>query len=132
MKKQFSRVMMIAGIVACTLFSVSTYAQQSKHTPEEKAKKMTDSLKSSLSLTDAQYSKVYDLNVNYITKMQTLRQQTGTKDEKMQSFKDLRKARNKDLEAALTQDQLVKYKATQKEKKQERKHHHQEKETSQS
>ncbi len=133
MKKQFSKVMLLVGFVACSLFSVSTFAQQDKHTPEEKAKRMTDSLKTNLSLTDSQYSKVYDLNVNYITKIQELRKQTGSKEDKMQAFKDLHKSQRKDINAILTKEQMEKLKAMHQEGKQERKHrHHEGKETTQS
>ncbi len=136
MKKQFSRMMMVAAVAACTLFSVSSFAQQQKQpkqTPEERAKRMTDSMKTNLSLTDDQYNKVYDLNVNYITKMQALRQQQGSREDKMQQFKELRKSEDNDLGAVLTKDQMEKYKAMQKEKWQDRKNHQQKpKESSQS
>lgn len=131
MKKQLVKVMMIAGVVACSVLTASGYAQKAGHTPEEKAKRMTDSLKSNLALTDSQYSKIYELNVNYITKMQALRKQDGSKEDKKQSFKELRKSQHKNLSAVLTKDQMEKLRVMQKQKRGERnEHHHEAKESS--
>ena len=124
MKKQLSRMMIFAAIVACVLFSASAFAQQVKHTPEEKAKRITDSLKTNLSLTDDQYTKIYDLNLAYVNKVKALRQQDGSKEDKKGDFKDLHKSHSKDLSDILTSDQLAKFKSMQKEKREEKKKHH--------
>lgn len=120
MKKQFTKVMMIAGILACSLLTLPGYAQKMQHTPEERAKRMTDSLKSNLALTDSQYSKILQLNVDYLKQMQSLRKQDGTKEQKMESFKTLRKTHNKDVAAVLTKEQTSKFRTMREERKEQR------------
>lgn len=112
----------MAGLATCILFSVSVSAQQRQHNPEERAKRITDSLKTSLSLTDDQYSKVYQLNLDYLNKMHDLRK--NDHDQRSQEMKELRQSQNKDLSAILSKEQMDKLKSLRKDKWQERKNHH--------
>ena len=50
------------------LFTLNGFAQDStkKHSPEAKAKKITEKMKTALNLTDDQYSQMYDLTLKQI------------------------------------------------------------------
>ena len=113
---------MTASLAAGVLFSVSVSAQAERHSPEERAKRITDSLKTSLSLTDDQYAKVYQLNVEYINKMRDLRK--DDRDQRKEQVKELRKSQVKDLSAILSKDQMEKLKSLRKEQGQNWKGHH--------
>lgn len=121
MKTHFSKALMMAGIVFCSLVSLSSFAQEGKHDPQEMAKKLTEKMKTGLNLTDDQYSKVYDLNVKNITSMQDLRKEPGSKENKKQSFKNLRDEHQKELATVLTPEQMTKYMEMKKEMKKEMK-----------
>ena len=58
--------MLLALIIM--LFAFNGYAQDSKgkHTPEERAKKMTDKIQPVLNLTEEQHSKMYELTLDQI------------------------------------------------------------------
>ena len=105
-------------ILALLTISVSSYAQDKdskpKKTPEERATLITDKMKSSLNLTDDQYSKVYELNLQRIKERQAL------KEERSKTDSDIKKKRSEymtSLKSILTDEQYQTLKKIQKEKK---------------
>lgn len=107
-------VLLVIGM-ACTL-SVSAQTGK-KQQPDVTVKTLTDSMKLKLSLTDAQYTKVYKINGDFAAKLKAVKDSKDDKDTK----KEKAKAVNKDWQAALktvlTPDQLKKFDETKKEEK---------------
>jgi hypothetical protein len=113
MKKVLSPLM----IMSFCLISMVTFSQQTKPDPEARAKRLSEKMKTELSLSESQYSKVYDINLKYAEKMKDLRGAEGDKHEKMTSVRDLNKNKNEELKAVLSEEQMSKYVAMRKEMK---------------
>ncbi len=112
-------------IVGCSFLSMSQAKAQSAQatqvpeykTPEEQAKKLTDKMKSELTLTDTQYQPVYDINLKYANKGQDLMKSTEDKKAKMEAMKSTMADKDNELKAVLTPDQYKKYEGMKKEMK---------------
>lgn len=105
-------------ILAILTISISSFAQDKdskpKKTPEERATLITDKMKTSLNLTDEQYSKVYELN------LQRIKERQAFKEEKSKTDSDIKKKRSEymtSLKGILTDEQYQTLKKIQKEKK---------------
>ena len=100
-------IMVLIALVI-TLFTFNSYAQDSKgkHTPEEKAKKITDKMKTALNLTDEQYPQMYSLNLEQIKWKKESKASNLSKTEKKKKREEF-KASTKNI---LTADQIAKYK----------------------
>lgn len=112
------KVMLVMMIVAGSLASVVSYGQHPHGgDPVERAKKVSEKLKTELSLTDDQYNKVYDINLKYGTKMHDLKKSEGNRDSKMPEMKTLNKGKNEELKSVFNDAQWTKYQEWKKEKK---------------
>jgi len=110
-------------LVACTLCcllctTVSAQQPAKKKAADVTVKNLTDSMKLKLTLTDAQYTKVYKINADNAEKLKAIKESKDDKEVK----KDKAKAVNKEwadaLKAVLTPEQ---YKKFDEEKKHEKK-----------
>src|SRR5207253_6407286 len=88
MKKRFLTQVLAGAIL---VFASTASFAQNGHTPEERAKQQTEKMKSAVSLNSNQYDKVYQVNLEFAKKMQDLRKQEGSKEDKKESFKSLHK-----------------------------------------
>ncbi len=111
------KVMFAMLIVAGSLVSAVSFGQHTKADPAARAKKVSEKLKTELSLSDDQYNKVYDINLKYSTKMQDLRKTEGDRQLKMTEMKTLNKGKNEELKTVFTDAQWSKYKEWQKSKR---------------
>ncbi len=98
-------------------FAVSAQSDSTKHSPEKRAKTMTDKMKTELTLTDDQYKQVYDINLKYAQKNQEAVGGEGTRMQKAKTLRSGNSAKNEELKAVLNSEQFEKYSALQKEKK---------------
>jgi periplasmic protein CpxP/Spy len=105
-------------ILAILTISVSSFAQDKdskpKKTPEERATLITDKMKSSLNLTDDQYTKIYALN------LQRIKERRALKEEKSKTDSDIKKKRSEymtSLKSILTDEQYQTLKKMREEKK---------------
>jgi hypothetical protein len=130
-------------LMAVCLFSIATVsnAQQTKTiahpqnpdqhakdlkkgTPEQRAQKNVDELNSTLTLSDDQKSKIYDLALTRLKNIDAVKEKYKGQEDKKETAKteiqDIRKTYHKGVKALLTPDQLAKIKAAKetKEKKQ--------------
>lgn len=103
-------LMLAVMIAAGSMISVAGYSQDKQMDPEARAKKVTEKMKTELSLSDDQYKKVYDINLKYGEKMHDIRKQDGDRQAKMNEVRDLNKAKNDELGAVLSKEQMDKYK----------------------
>lgn len=112
MKANFNRTIATSILfVACLLFTVEAYSQsaESKATSEQRAKKMTDKMKEALSLTDAQYQPIYEINLKYAKTNEQLKNSDDSKMTKFRNFKTTQEAKAKEMKAVLTSDQYKEY-----------------------
>ena len=108
----------IAATACMALFmlvSVSSFSQNKPHkTPEEKAKMMSDKMKTGLALSDDQYQKVQTINLDFANKTSAV-PKDGDKSAWMSKMKECDEARSKSLKEVLTADQFTKYESMKKE-----------------
>jgi hypothetical protein len=105
-------------IFACMFFMFSiagANAQHKNHDPEARAKKKTEWMKTELSLSAEQATKVEGINLKYGQKRKAL------KDEMRKQMKSLRQEEQKELEGVLTKEQLATYEKKKAERKEKRK-----------
>lgn len=93
------------------LISASLFAQdKSQHkSPEERAKMMSDKMKTELTLTDEQYQKVQAINLDFSTKASAIKKEGGDKTSWMEKMKPLEDERTKSFKEVLTPDQFTKF-----------------------
>jgi Spy/CpxP family protein refolding chaperone len=86
--------------------------------PEEMAKKMTEWMKTELSLTNDQTPKVEKINLSYANRMKEIMEQMH------KQMKSLEDEKLKEMGNVLTKEQLTKLEAKKEEMKGQRKEHH--------
>lgn len=116
--KQMNR---LSFFIALSLFVFSTsqaVAQQRgdrSMKPEDRARQMTERMKADVQLTDAQYEKVYALNLQQIQQMQEARKNAAAQqNDRREAFRTLQKNREDALAGILSADQMQQYRDTQK------------------
>jgi Spy/CpxP family protein refolding chaperone len=117
--KVVRKTTLIAALFLSFAGAVSAQKDSTAHSPETRARKMTDKMKTELTLTDDQYKQVYDINLKYGQKNQDALKGDGSKLEKAKALKTENQGKNKELKAVLTPEQFEKYKEMQKEKREE-------------
>jgi lipopolysaccharide export LptBFGC system permease protein LptF len=90
----YKKVLLISVIIFFA-FAAGGFAQndgvKTQKTPEEKAKKITDRMNTTLNLTPDQYTKTYNLYLNKIQK----------REQKMEQMKEARKKENEEFRNSL-------------------------------
>lgn len=97
-------------LIACFVYHTGLHAQQKRvkqPSPEVRAERRTEYLKSKLVLTDAQYSKVYEL----------ILQNEKTKTADQAKTKEQRSSIDKQMKAILSPEQQEKYEAMKEDRK---------------
>ena len=112
--------------IALFSFSVNSYSQKDekapKKTPEELARKIADTLRIELQLSDTQYDQVYDIFLSHISKVREDRKKYGKEDteDRQNARKERRKNLKAELDNVLSDEQMVKLKELHKERKNRR------------
>lgn len=117
---KFSNGLKRAGVMLVFSFVImqaSAQKDSTTHSPEARAKSVTDKMKTELTLSDDQYSKVYDINLKYAQKNKEALKAEGTRMSKLKAVKAENAEKNKEIKAVLTEEQFTKYKSMQKEMK---------------
>jgi hypothetical protein len=109
MKRVFVCIFLLSGL----LLAVNIICAQKKtsSTPEERAGKLTEWMKTNLQLNDDQVTQVQNINLKYANKTQGLQTQSMSRKEKMQTLKENDKAKDAELKNVLTTDQYTSYQA---------------------
>ena len=103
----------IAVVLICTAHSL-TAQEQTKKTPEERAKLQTDRMTKQLVLTADQQSKVAELNLGIAKKNESIRNNVNmTAEQKKESINGNIQAQNDVLKTILTLEQFEKHKKSQ-------------------
>lgn len=114
-KTLISATKAMVSVVALVLaFTVNASAQDRG---ANAAQKITDNMKTELSLTDAQYAKVLDINKSFTEKSAEVRKASTDKKANAQAIKTLNEDRETQLKTVLTDDQYKTYLAKKEEKK---------------
>lgn len=125
---KMNKVLFPAMFMAFSLISVASFSQQAKPDPEARAKKISEKMKTELSLSEDQYAKVYDINLKYSRQMSGLRHEASEdRKEKMNAFRELNKGKQEELKAVLSEEQMSKYQDLQKKMKHKGRHGHRQK-----
>jgi len=108
MKKNISTTFLFASVL---IAGANAHAQQkTTATPEQRANKVTEWMKTNLQLNDDQVSQVKVMNLKYANKTQELKDnRTLTRRQKLQVLSDNDKAKDKELKDVLTDDQYKTY-----------------------
>lgn len=112
--------LLTAGFLLCLVtLAMPSFAQETKK--DKAAKALTDTMRTQLSLDDTQYSKVYDINADFMGKLADMK---GDGDSKMAKFKKLKAIdgdRDKALKAVLSAEQFRSFQEFKKQNRQEMK-----------
>ncbi len=118
-KTLISATKAMVSVVALVLAFTLNASAQDRNVPnaDNAAQKMADNMKAELSLTDAQYNKVLDLNKNFTAKAAEARKSSTDKKQTAQAVKALNEEREASLKTILNEDQYKKYVAKKEERK---------------
>ena len=116
------RIVIFLIMVCGMCLSANLNAQQTK-SPEDRAKAITDEMKSKLNLNDDQFKKVSDVNLKYAKERNDIFSGSGDKKSKEDKMKTSFDSEKNDMKSILTSDQYKKYEDMLKEMKKEAKKH---------
>ena len=125
------RVLVSTYLLTGLLFVVHIiYAQKkTSSTPEQRASKLTEWMKTNLQLNDDHATQVQTINLKYANKTQGLQTQSLSRKQKMQTLKENDKAKDAELKTVLTHDQYNSYQAKKDEVRKQMKERMREKKT---
>jgi len=113
-----TNVSVITGFLFLFLsISGASFAQGTRK--EQAAKMLTDTMKTQLSLNDDQYKQVYDINLDFISKLSAAKQDAGVKMAKFRKMKEADRDRDATMKKILTDDQFKSYQEHKQENKKE-------------
>jgi hypothetical protein len=119
--KTLKKIMLLSAFIVSATISFGQEDHEEKNmTPEERATKRTEKMKAELSLTEAQTTEIYSINLAHIKEMDKLREEQKLLREKMKAEKEATRSK---IKAILTAEQNVIFdqKAEEHKKKQEEK-----------
>jgi len=106
------KTMKWSTVASLILVSLSLSAQEKDHhekmknsTPQERATKLTDWMKTNLKLNDNQVAQVQAINLKYAQQNEGMKDETKSKEDKMKTMKETEQARDAELKGVLTADQ---------------------------
>jgi hypothetical protein len=99
----------VSAIALLVMFTTSAMAQDKV---AEGAKKVTDGMKTQLTLNESQYAKVLEINKTYLVKVKENKTKTVGKVEQAKKLKTIDDDREAKLKSVLTQDQYKMFAAT--------------------
>jgi Spy/CpxP family protein refolding chaperone len=103
------------ALLACLSFiTVVAQAQEEERTPltpEERATKWTEWMKTELSVTAEQEPKVHEINLKYAQQTESVRAQGGSRRSKFKDVKSIDDAKDEELKAVLSPEQFEQYRA---------------------
>jgi hypothetical protein len=110
--------MVLAAAVGSLLFAVTVSAQLEElknTTPEQRAKALTEMMKTKIGLTPEQTGKVAELNLTYAKKMDPLIKGSAGPLVRMREMKQINEAKEAELKQILSPPQFDKYLASKEE-----------------
>lgn len=115
--KQMKRLSWLITVAIFAFSASQAVAQQRgdrSMKPEDRAKQMTERMKADVQLTDAQYEKVYALNLKQVQEMQEARKNAATQQsDRREAFRTMQKSREDELSKILSAEQMKQYREAQ-------------------
>lgn len=109
-------ILILAIAFGVTLQAKAQASEQLKNaTPEQRAQKITDWMKTNLQLSDEQATAVHAINIKYANQNESLKEEGSARREKYKKAKDNMAAKDQELKGALTADQFNTYLSKKKE-----------------
>ena len=105
--KKLVLLLMIALFATSGVFAQQRQ-QRERSTPEERAKRQTETLTKELTLTDAQKDKVYKIVLKF-SQPQTQNNANTDREKRREEFQKIQKQRNDSIKTVLTDDQKKKF-----------------------
>ena len=102
------------------MFSAAAIAQDKN--PEEKAKMISDKMKTELTLSDEQYQKIQAINLDFVTKKSEIKKEGEDKAAWEEKMKPVKEEYARALKDVLTPEQFTKYESMKKDMKTKEKH----------
>jgi hypothetical protein len=106
-------------LVLFLFFTGVSFAQD--NSADQKAKALTERMKTQLTLNDDQYKQVYDINLDFVTKLGTVKEEGGSKMSKFKALKTIDGDRDAALKKILTAQQFKDFQTHKKENREEMK-----------
>ena len=113
-----TKAMILLAAVMLWLSPALAQERQQK-SPEQRAAKITEWMKTNLKLSEDQVTKVGEINNRYAMKVDDIRKSTPDKKQKKSSIKALDKDKDGELKAVLSDDQFKSYLAKKEEMKEQ-------------
>ena len=101
-------------LVCMSFITAGAWAQEEERTaltPEERATKWTEWMKTELSITAEQEPKVHAINLKYAQQTESVRAQGGSRRSKFKDVKSIDDAKDEELKAILSPEQFERYRA---------------------
>lgn len=104
-------LMLSLAIAVCTVLHVNAQTSGSlkNSTPEQRAEKMTEWMKTNLQLSDDQASAVHAINLKYANENESLKDSGSARRDKYRKAKETQESKEQELKGALTADQFSTY-----------------------
>lgn len=102
----------ILGIIIMFCFSLTVHAQNNdlkNSTPEERAQFQTEWMENELSIDSTVVPTVYDINLKYANKMESIKNSSGSRYQKFQQMKSFSGEKDSELKKVLTKEQYSLY-----------------------
>jgi hypothetical protein len=112
MKTRHFLFVIIATLLVGNMFALQPPSgDRPQRTPEERAKRETEWMKTDLTLTEKQIPLVDTINLKYAKKLNELRKQMEGQDREAMrpKMQELQTQKNEELKPVLTEDQMKKY-----------------------
>jgi len=121
-------LMLVVVLLTASLTGIA-YSQETKtqFTPEQRAQKLTDWMKTNLKLTDAQVPQVQAINLSHAQKTEEIKNSTSDQNQKMSALKTDNEEKEKEFKKVFTPEQYSAYEAKKAELKAEMKKYYKEK-----
>ena len=109
-------IFILTALLAITLQARGQASQQLKNsTPEERAQKITDWMKTTLQLSDEQATSIHAINIKYANQNESLKEDASGRRAKHKKLKDSQEAKDQELKGMLTPEQFKTYLSKKKE-----------------
>jgi hypothetical protein len=114
--KTFYRLSTLVFFLLISIVSLNAQ-ETTKASAADRAKKLTDKMKTELSLDSSAYTNVYAINLKYAEKNTEIMNSAEGKLAKYRSLKESNDQKEKEMKGVLTKEQFKKYKEMMKERK---------------
>lgn len=107
--RNFLTLLLVIGGILFSVCKANAQSDEMKKSPEERAQRISDKMKTELSLSDEQYEKVKAINLKYAQKNDEILKSSSGKLARFRSLKSSQDKKKKEMKAVLDKEQYEKY-----------------------